>query len=696
MRHPIVLLLALAVVWLAACATPAPEAVEKPAQAIDAASSASTPAATKTLADALAVRTAPTEGSTPTPADAQLAASATATATTTFLALDPSEVFDRVSPSVAFIETAIGRGSGVLIEDNYIVTNAHVVQPFDQVRVVFPNGQEFLDTPVVALDLLGDLAVLGPVETTLAPAEFEQDEDLVVGRNVYLIGYPGEVERFPQPTISRGLVARKRQWPTIDMTYLQTDAKIAGGQSGGVLVGESGRVVGISGSTFGGAEFGLAASARDVQRRVRQLIDGNLADGPGRRPEMQADQAAQRFLINLVDDLATRLYVIREPVGSKVEITVETEGDLGILVQDAAGYLIELANRSAEGDETISFDIELDAPYYVKIFPNRNAVAVATVKSNVPMIPVIDPDDRRQPEFGSTIAASIDYPRDLDVYRIALDEGEVIHVRVESIMVDTRVWVDMETNAADDGIAPLDDNTGRGLFGFDPELVYRAPEAGTYLIIVETSATDDLSVGGYLLSVAEPSAAAPTPMAPAPTPVPIVSDFGDMTTYNSLSAAGFSIQYPAYWVNQSFDAGYERLCRLVTLCRFDYETNQVMVLAESQLTGLGPGRITQQRYIDVVLGDLENEAGVDILRRETVTSADGSEVAIIEYTLDNGLLHMTEIIHVVADVALRATIITPGPASAEDDQVRQYTEELIAYTAALSQYMASTVTVAQR
>jgi len=82
---------------------------------------------------------------------------------------------------------------------------------------------------VLNWDLLGDLAVIGPIETDISPTTLVDGEDLVIGSEVFLIGYPGEVEELPQPAISRGLISRKREWEAIGMTYFQTDAAIAGG-----------------------------------------------------------------------------------------------------------------------------------------------------------------------------------------------------------------------------------------------------------------------------------------------------------------------------------------------------------------------------------------------------------------------------------------------------------------------------------
>ena len=58
------------------------------------------------------------------------------------------------------------------------------------------------------------------------------------------------------------------------MTYFQTDASIAGGQGGGVLVSDEGEVVGVSGSILSEAGFGLLASAEDVQPHMDALTAG--------------------------------------------------------------------------------------------------------------------------------------------------------------------------------------------------------------------------------------------------------------------------------------------------------------------------------------------------------------------------------------------------------------------------------------
>ena len=83
--------------------------------------------------------------------------------------LTAADVYALVSPSIPFIETPTGTGSGVLIEGGYVVTNYHVVWPYQAVWVVFPDDQVLQNVPVVGWDSMADLAVLGPVDVPARP-----------------------------------------------------------------------------------------------------------------------------------------------------------------------------------------------------------------------------------------------------------------------------------------------------------------------------------------------------------------------------------------------------------------------------------------------------------------------------------------------------------------------------------------------
>src|SRR5690606_11492141 len=99
-----------------------------------------------------------------------------------------------------------------------IVTNAHVVWPYNAARVTFANGEEHVNVPVHNVDHLVDLAVLGPIDTALPPVSLASGEHFEIGEEVYLIGYPGEGEKFPQPALSKGIISRLRQWSGLGIT----------------------------------------------------------------------------------------------------------------------------------------------------------------------------------------------------------------------------------------------------------------------------------------------------------------------------------------------------------------------------------------------------------------------------------------------------------------------------------------------
>ena len=195
-------------------------------------------------------------------------------------ALSAQRVYAKVAPSIPIVLSDYGHGSGILIPGDYVLTNHHVVWPNefdDTATVLFADGTEYVDVPVVATNPWADLAVLGPLETDKRPLPLADGEQLPPGSDLYLVGYPAEYEQYagyaPEPTITRGILSRVRHWDGYDITLLQTDAAIAGGQSGGALVDGHGRVVGVSTWwwTFQ-AGFGVATSAADDSEVINLML----------------------------------------------------------------------------------------------------------------------------------------------------------------------------------------------------------------------------------------------------------------------------------------------------------------------------------------------------------------------------------------------------------------------------------------
>ena len=269
-------------------------------------------------------------------------------------------VYATVAPAVVFVETDDGFGSGLLLDSNAILTAAHVLYPHHRARIVFPDGTELLEVPLIGWDLLADVAVLGPVQldSPPAPPPFDTSGDLPVGADLFAIGYPGTVEPFPQPTISRGILSRYRPWADQEATFLQTDAVVDDGQSGGVLVSAAGAVVGMTAFSDSG-HFGLALSAADLLPRMTALLTG--ADVPARRGTryLAADAQDPPVLFHLDSFWAEQTFAIVARPYDEVSFAVQGVSDLAVAIMDGTGHIIAEVDENRPGaTESVSATLD--------------------------------------------------------------------------------------------------------------------------------------------------------------------------------------------------------------------------------------------------------------------------------------------------------------------------------------------------
>jgi S1-C subfamily serine protease len=573
-------------------------------------------AASETPAPATATATPlPPATSTPEPT-----ATPVPSPTPTPAPLSPTQIFDTVSPAVAFIDTIVGTGSGFLIKDGYVVTNAHVVWPFADVRITFPDGSEFMDTPVLSWDLMADIAVLGPIETELQPLEPIDGEKSVIGSDVYLIGYPGEVDDFPQPSISRGLISRLREWNREAITYFQSDAAIAGGQSGGVLVSEFGQVIGISGFSFADHEFGIIASAADIMPRVQRLIDGENLDGLRRRPFVQKDTGSTEAPIKTEQVLDNKIFVFWPEVGERVHIKLEGMPSLIFWIRDAAKNMLSLDPKTnLPFSREIEFRAAIKAPYFITVLDNWGRWAEGTLVSNVPVTVFNDPDEMRPVQLmGHTVSACLDVPGDIDVFPIELKKGQTIHVRTESVMIDPLLTIERAAVYSQDKLA-LDNDSGGGIFGTDAELSFTAPEDDRYILVIRD--TSNWNTGGYYLTVEAFEKGQPTPIAPTPLPPSVSTDIGEMRRYTSAFKPRFSIQYPVEWRPKTASP----LCSSPSVTCLGNELNGVAMMV------IGDYKVTADRSLEEVAKLLFSNSIQDIggSEQEVVTTSRGHEFLLM-------------------------------------------------------------------
>jgi serine protease Do len=198
------------------------------------------------------------------------------------------------------VTTQRASGSGVIVDPaGYIVTNAHVVRGAQRLRVEIPtpsSGHSILATrsrtltgQIVGMDLETDLAVIKVDERNLPALTFGDSDDLRAGQLVLAFGSPLGL----QNSVSFGVVSAvaRQLEPESPMIYLQTDASINVGSSGGPLVDVRGRLVGINtlivSQTGGNEGLGFAAPSNIVRSVYEQLKkNGRVRRGDiGIRPQ---------------------------------------------------------------------------------------------------------------------------------------------------------------------------------------------------------------------------------------------------------------------------------------------------------------------------------------------------------------------------------------------------------------------------
>jgi Do/DeqQ family serine protease len=176
-------------------------------------------------------------------------------------------------------EPITGIGSGVIITaDGYIVTNNHVIENSDKVSVTLNDKREF-EAKVVGTDHSTDLALLKIDTEGLPFITFGNSDALKVGEWVLAVGNPFNISS----TVTAGIVSAKgRSMAIIEdnhriESFIQTDASVNRGNSGGALVNLKGEMIGINTAilspTGGNVGISFAIPSSIVQKVVKDLIE---------------------------------------------------------------------------------------------------------------------------------------------------------------------------------------------------------------------------------------------------------------------------------------------------------------------------------------------------------------------------------------------------------------------------------------
>lgn len=228
-------------------------------------------------------------------------------------------------------------GSGVIISgDGYIVTNNHVVDGAEEVTVIL-NNKKSLKAKVIGKDPSTDLALIKVNESNLPFISFGNSDDVKLGQWVLAVGYPLTLET----TVTAGIVSAKYRNIGINQSksganaiesFIQTDAAVNPGNSGGALVNARGELIGINSAiasptgSYAGYSFAIPANiVKKVTEDLRQF--GNVQRAYLGIGYIDSKQASAEKIEELGLDKVDGVYIEHVEDGSSADEAGLKEGD---------------------------------------------------------------------------------------------------------------------------------------------------------------------------------------------------------------------------------------------------------------------------------------------------------------------------------------------------------------------------------
>ncbi len=320
-------------------------------------------------------------------------------------------------------ERPLGFGSGVIIsEDGYIVTNNHVIDQADKIEVVLDDKRTFI-AEVIGTDPTTDLALLKVSEVDLPFVNFGASDDLKIGEWVLAVGNPFNLTS----TATAGIVSAKARNINIIRdknglgieSFIQTDAAVNPGNSGGALVNLNGDLIGINTAiqsqtgSFTGYAFAIPSTL--VKKVVGDLKEFGMVQrgllGVMIQP-MTAELAAEKGIDNLEGVYINRI----NKKGAAAEASME-EGDIITAINDvkvnSPAELQEQVARYRPGNE-----IKIS---YVRNGSNEDAIV--TLKNRQGSTNVIS---KEEAEFTARLGANLIEPDKSILKELDLSSGVLV------------------------------------------------------------------------------------------------------------------------------------------------------------------------------------------------------------------------------------------------------------------------------
>ena len=254
----------------------------------------------------------------------------------------PEETYN----SVVVVYTDAGVGSGFSVKENIIITNAHVVGYNKKVAVNLYDGTTIKGN-VIKIDNEKDLALI-KVDKTITPLSINL-EDLSVGQEVYAIGAPKDMPY----TMTKGIISALDRKIGQNI-YIQIDASVNSGNSGGPLVDDNGNVIGIITLKASDAEgIGFAINTKDINN----FIEG--VEASEHQDSSETEKEENDVLPNENNDKNNEVQkmLMAENDGLKIALCISVIANIifGLLY-----FHILLKKRSKKEKDEFDFEIEIE------------------------------------------------------------------------------------------------------------------------------------------------------------------------------------------------------------------------------------------------------------------------------------------------------------------------------------------------
>jgi serine protease Do len=190
--------------------------------------------------------------------------------------IDP---FELLLPNRRQPKEQVQLGSGVIVSrEGHILTNHHVIANMEKIEVQFSDGR-VEPAQLIGSDEQTDIAILKISTEKIAPLPFGDSDEVRVGQMVFAIGNPFGL----QATVTQGIISAKGRRALADsgVEFLQTDAAVNQGNSGGPLLNVRGEIVGINSAIFSASQEGtwLGISFAIPSNVARRALESLLKTG---------------------------------------------------------------------------------------------------------------------------------------------------------------------------------------------------------------------------------------------------------------------------------------------------------------------------------------------------------------------------------------------------------------------------------